>query len=120
VPLSGHKLCPLRPLTNLHPDALASIRYFCSIISHRIPATHSLHTSVPCPTHPYTFSRLFPRQAKLPLLRAILNSCSCLLLAYLVVMWQPSSVILYHGWANENWDPIFHFPPASYIIWYYD
>jgi hypothetical protein len=40
--LSGHKI---RPLTNLHPDFRASFRYLCSIIPHRMPATHSLDLS---------------------------------------------------------------------------
>jgi hypothetical protein len=65
-----------------------------------------------CPTHPYTFSCLFREQQNLP----ILNSISCLLLVYSVIMWEASSFILSHGRANGNWGPLFHFPPASYII----
>jgi hypothetical protein len=52
---------------------------------------------VPCPTHPYTFSVFSTFLAKLPLFRAILNSCSCLLLVRLVVVWEPSSFILSHS-----------------------
>jgi hypothetical protein len=31
-------------------------RHLCSLIPHRTPATQLPDTSVPCPTHPYTFS----------------------------------------------------------------
>jgi hypothetical protein len=42
LPLSVHKICPLRALTSLHPDVPASFRYLYSLILHRMPATHSL------------------------------------------------------------------------------
>jgi hypothetical protein len=34
-----------RALTNLHPDAPASLRYLCSFIPHRMPPTHSIDLS---------------------------------------------------------------------------
>lgn len=43
-------------------------------------AYNSLHLLVPYPSHAYTFPPLFPRPAKPHLFRAILTSCSCLLL----------------------------------------
>jgi hypothetical protein len=47
----------------------------------------------------------FPRPAKPPLLRVILNSCSCLLLVRSVVVWGPMDVgglILSYERANGN------------------
>jgi hypothetical protein len=76
--LSGHKICPVRTLTSLHPQVPGFIRYLCSLIpppnlmaaSHSLDRT-SLH-SVPCPTHPYTFSlSFFSRPPEPRLFRAI-------------------------------------------------
>jgi hypothetical protein len=118
-PLSGHKLCPLWALTSLHPDVLAS--FFTSVPSITTAFLRLTHltalpyTSVVCPTHPYSFPRLFPRPAKPPLLRAILNSCTCLLLVRSVVVRETSGFILSHEQANGNGDPLFHFLPAYTI-----
>jgi hypothetical protein len=46
----GTRICPLRAITSLRPDVPASFRKL---------ATHSLDTSVPCPTHPHSFSLSF-------------------------------------------------------------
>jgi hypothetical protein len=112
LPLSGHKICPLWALTSLHLDVLASFRCLCSLTSHHTPATHLLdnppfHASS-LPNTLLHFFCLLPRPAKPSLFRAILNSYSCLLLVYLVVTWESSSFILFHGQANGNWGSIFH------------
>jgi hypothetical protein len=74
-------------------------------------------TSVPCPTHILTlFSCLFPRPANSILFRAILNSCSFLLLVRSVVVREPSGFKLPHGRAHGNGGPLSHFPPASSLI----
>jgi hypothetical protein len=44
LPLSGHKLCPLRALTGLHPDVPASFYNLWSLIPH-MTTTHSLNFS---------------------------------------------------------------------------
>jgi hypothetical protein len=55
------------------------------------------YTSVPCPTHHYTFSLPFPRPTKQPFFRTNLYSCPCLLLVRSVVVWEPRGFILSHG-----------------------
>jgi hypothetical protein len=63
LPLSEHKR-PVQALTSLHPDIPASGHYFCSLIPNHITMTHSLHTSVPCPTHPCTLPLSFSWTSK--------------------------------------------------------
>jgi hypothetical protein len=94
-------LCSLQALISFHPDVSAFFHYVCSLIPHRMPATHSLELSLlhigSLPNTPLHFSRLSPRPAKRPIFRAILNSCSCLLLFHSVVLWEPIGFILPQG-----------------------
>jgi hypothetical protein len=87
--LSGLKMYPLRALISLHPDVPASFCCLCSFVPHWMPATHigSL------PNTPLHFSPVFLWPTKSPLLRAITNSCSYLLLVRSMVMWEPSDFI---------------------------
>jgi hypothetical protein len=94
---------PLLPHPPLH--VCNSLTWLLSLM-HRFPVHHTL----------IFFPFLVPRPAKPPFFRAILKSCSCLLLVHLVVMWGPSGFILFSRWANGNWGPLFHFPPVSYIL----
>jgi hypothetical protein len=54
LPLSGYKLCPLRALTSLHPDVLASsatsVPSFNTAWLRLARLAFSPHTSIPCPT----------------------------------------------------------------------
>jgi hypothetical protein len=93
LPLSGHKICPLRALSNLHPD---------------VPA---LLQSIPGPTTFTYFPCLFLRLAKPPLFRVIKNFCSCLILVRSVVMWGPSNFILSHG-EPKGTDVTLQFPSS--------
>jgi hypothetical protein len=118
--LAGHKICLLWALTNLHPDVPASFHYLCSLICNRMPPTDSLDLS---PLHisslsntPLHFSPIFfldqqkhpfSRPHK-PLFLALIGSRSG------HVRTQQFHSIPQQ--ANENWGPLFHFPPASYII----
>jgi hypothetical protein len=107
----GWSTCPLWALASLHPDVRASFPYLCSLNPHRMPATNfSPYELVPCPTHPYTFPVFF-----LALFRAILNSCSCILLDRSAVMRTEQFHSLLRR-TNGNGDPPFLFPPSSYII----
>jgi hypothetical protein len=107
--------CPLRALSNIHPDVPTSFRHLCSLDPLCMPATHSLTCRFP-EQHTLTLLPcLFPIPAKSPPFRAS-NSCAYLLLVRLVAVWEPSGLILSHGRANENRGSLFHFPPASYII----
>jgi hypothetical protein len=63
----------------------------------------------------HIFPIFFPKPAKLPPLRIMINFSSCLLLVHLVVMWELSGLIVSHREANGNWGSLFHFLP-SYII----
>jgi hypothetical protein len=100
LPLSGHKIFPLRALFSLHSHDRASFHYLCSLIpphawdsltsplslTRRFPAQHTLTL----------FSCHFPTQANTPLFK-VSNFCSRLLLVRSVVVWEPSGYILSHG-----------------------
>jgi hypothetical protein len=108
------------PSLSLHPGVLASLRYLCSFILHRIPMTHSLDFSPPLvgplPTTPIHFSPVFPTPATAPFQGHtklwFLFPIGSLMRA--IGHWR---FILSYGWANRNWVPLFHFLPVSYIIW---
>jgi hypothetical protein len=75
-----------------------------SLISHRMSAIYSLylsplHISYLSNTSLNFFLHLFPRPEKLPPLWPIIwvNSCSCFLLAHLLLKREPSGFILSHG-----------------------
>jgi hypothetical protein len=87
-------------LTSPHPDywllSITSTPWFpttCLQLTWPLSLTCQLHaqqtlTPFPC---------LFPRPTKPSLFGAILNSCSCLLLVYSMVGWEPSRLILSYG-----------------------
>jgi hypothetical protein len=127
--LRGHTGCAL-PLSG-QAQTMASGHSLASTLMSWLPSATSSPTaclklthltslpymSVPCPTHPYTsLPHLFPRPEKLPPFRVSPNSCYCLLSVRSVVVWEPSSFILFRGCSNGNWGSLFHFPAASYII----
>jgi hypothetical protein len=74
--------------------------------------TSSPYTSIPCPTHTYNFSIFFLCPFSEP---------------YNLLFLPPTDSLSGHvrtqqfhlvpWWANGNWGPLLHFPPASYIIW---
>jgi hypothetical protein len=97
VPSSSLRMFPPLP----YVCSLLSPTYVPSSLLRMFPhppthASDSLDFS-PCPQHLHTLSLFFPRPARPPILRAILNSCSCLLLVRSVVVWHPSIIFLSHG-----------------------